>query len=77
MTDAPILPAEVRALKTFAAFMMAPNQMLCFSGPELEKHGAALEALSDKELLTREKRAGAYSLTRSGYEEMKRACTAP
>ncbi|MEN1680369.1 MAG: hypothetical protein AAGJ46_12320 [Planctomycetota bacterium] len=76
MTETQIQPAETRALKTFAAFMMSPNQMLCFSGPELEKHRAALETLSDKELLTREKRAGAYSLTRSGYEEMKRACTA-
>lgn len=62
---------EERALKTFREYLMTPNRMLCFSGPSLEQHGKALEELSEKELLSREKRPGAYSLTQAGYSAMQ------
>jgi hypothetical protein len=50
---------------------MPPNKMLCFSGPEYEKHKKALEILADKQLLVREKFKGAYSLTAAGFETMQ------
>lgn len=77
MKETELKPNEERALGEFSAYLMTPSRMLCFSGPELEKHGAALETLSDKDLLIREKPRGAYSLTPSGYSAMKRACESP
>ena len=65
--------SERSTLGEFANFLMTPHKMLCFSGPVLEKHTAALETLSDKNLLRREERPGAYSLTRAGYSAMKSA----
>ena len=50
---------------------MTPGQMLCFFGPDLEKHQAALQNMTAKELLVKEQFKGAYSLTRSGFEAMK------
>jgi predicted transcriptional regulator len=45
--------------------------MLCFFGPNLEKHDAALKQLMDKDLLVKEQFKGAYSLTRAGFEAMR------
>lgn len=45
--------------------------MLCFSGPNLETNKAALEILSDKDLLVREQFKGGYSLTPAGFAAMK------
>lgn len=67
-----VTKSEARTLNEFSSFLMTPHQMLCFSGPGLEKHTAALESLAEKELLLREKRLGAYSLTEAGYAAMKR-----
>jgi hypothetical protein len=48
--------------------------MLCFFGPDLAKHQAALRQLTDKDLLVQEHFYGAYSLTRAGFEAMKSCC---
>jgi hypothetical protein len=47
--------------------------MLCFFGPDLEKHKVALQKMTERELLVKEQFKGAYSLTRAGFEAMK-AC---
>lgn len=47
--------------------------MLCFFGPNLEKHKTALQQLTKKDFLIKEEFKGAYSLTRAGYDAMK-AC---
>ena len=62
---------EQRALRVFRQYLMTPHRMLCFSGPNLEQHETALEALSNKDFLRREKRPGSYSLTRAGFTAMK------
>ncbi|MEO0529130.1 MAG: hypothetical protein AAF266_01000 [Planctomycetota bacterium] len=66
---------ELRVLETFREYLMTPNQMLCFSGPDLESKKSALESLADKEVLTRELRDGAYSLTAEGYAQMNEVTT--
>lgn len=73
MTPTTLTKSEARTLSEFSSFLMTPHQMLCFSGPVLEKHTVALESLAEKELLRREKRLGAYSLTEAGYAAMKRS----
>ncbi|MEM8681433.1 MAG: hypothetical protein AAGF97_18970 [Planctomycetota bacterium] len=65
--------SETRVLNKFREFQMNPNEMLCFYGPDLKAKKAALNSLVEKQLLLREKFAGAYSLTRAGYESMRRA----
>ena len=50
--------------------------MLCFYGPDLEKHKTALQKLTDKQLLVKERFKGGFSLTEAGYQAMK-ACTSP
>jgi len=65
--------SEQRVLRTFRKFLITPGEMLCFSGPNLEQDKAALELLSDKDMLSKEKFKGGYSLTQSGFAAMK-AC---
>lgn len=72
MSDS-ISPRERQVLHTFNEFLMTPRQMLCFSGPEHERHVDALETMVEKDLLVEEGFAGGYSLTESGFEAMK-AC---
>lgn len=64
-------PSEKKALRTFRQYLITPGIMLCFYGPELEKHRAALQQLTEKELLVKEKFKGAYSLTHAGFRAMK------
>ena len=66
--------AEQRALRTFRQYLVTPGQMLCFYGPDLEKHKAALQRLTDRQLLVKERFKGGFSLTEAGYQAMK-ACT--
>jgi hypothetical protein len=66
-------PSEKNALLTFRQYLITPGKMLCFYGPDLEKHKSALQQLADKDLLVTEKFNGAYSLTHAGFEAMK-AC---
>lgn len=42
--------------------------MLCFFGPNLERHKTALQNLTKKDYLVKEHFKGAYSLTRAGIE---------
>jgi len=63
--------SEQRVLRTFRQFLMTPGKMLCFSGPNLKQDKAALEAMTDKELLVKEGFKGGYSLTRTGFAAMK------
>lgn len=44
--------------------------MLCFSGSNFEQAQAALDLLSDKELLIKEQFKGGFSLTQAGYAAM-------
>ncbi len=66
-----LTPAEQRALQIFRQFLMGPGKMLCFSGPNLDRHRAALRQLTEKEMLVKEQFKGGYSLTETGYEAMK------
>ncbi len=63
--------AELRVLSTFRTYLMAPGRMLCFSGPDLERDRPALELLSSKKLLEKERFKGGYSLTKAGFAAMK------
>ena len=62
--------AEVRVLRTFRSFLVTPGQMLCFDGPSLKKNKAALEQLTSKDMLVKERFEGAYSLTPDGFAAM-------
>ena len=62
---------EVSVLRRFRQFLMTPGQMLCFYGPDLDKFKAALQAMTKKQLLVKERLKGAYSLTPAGFEAMK------
>ncbi len=63
--------SEIAALRTFRQHLLTPGKMLCFSGPNLEKHEAALQQLTESDLLVKEKFKGAYSLTVAGFRAMK------
>ena len=45
--------------------------MLCFYGPSLKQNKTALQQLTNKELLVKEKFKGGYSLTPDGFNAMK------
>ena len=62
---------EQRALQAFQEYLVTPGEMLCFCGPDLEKHKAALRSLTEKKLLVKERFKGGYSLTTDGYVAMK------
>lgn len=64
-------PAEQRVMKTFRMFYMEAGEMLCFNGIDLAAKTPALDSLVHKKFLTREKFAGAFSLTSAGYSEMR------
>ena len=65
--------SEQRVLRTFREFRVAPGQMLCFDGPTLKKHNAAVRQLIDKDLLVRESFQGGFSLTPAGFEVMQQS----
>ena len=58
-------------MRTFRQFLVTPGKMLCFFGPDLERHRPALLKLTEKDLLVKEQFKGAYSLTYAGFEAMK------
>ena len=62
---------EQTVLRTYRKYLITPGQMLCFSGPDLERHQAILEQMSDSELLIKESFKGGYSLTEIGFSAMK------
>lgn len=63
--------AEKSVLKTFRTFQMQPGEMLCFNGLDLDTKSPALDLLVGKKFLTREKFKGAFSLTQTGYFQMR------
>ena len=64
-------PGEKTVLRTFRKYLVTPGEMLCFFGPNLEKHKLALQHLTAKDLLVKEHFKGAYFLTQAGFEAMK------
>ena len=62
--------ADRSLLAVFRRFMTRPGEMLCFFGPQLDKHRKALARLTHQGLLTQERFRGAYSLTQSGFAAM-------
>jgi hypothetical protein len=62
--------SEQAALAVFRSFMVGAGEMLCFQGPQLEKHGATLRQLAEKNLVVKESFAGGYSLTAAGFKAM-------
>jgi hypothetical protein len=62
--------AEQSALAVFRSFMVRAGQMVCFPAPQLEKHRATLQRLTEKNLVVREQFAGGYSLTPNGFAAM-------
>lgn len=65
--------SEQRVLRTFDDFLVAPGEMLCFYGPDLERNRAALKTLAEKDLIVKERFKGGYSLTPEGFAVMKDA----
>jgi hypothetical protein len=63
--------ADRSLLAVFRRFMTHPGEMLCFFGPQLERHSKALSRLTHQGLLIEERFGGAYSLTQSGYAAMR------
>lgn len=61
---------EKRIFRTFREYLVAPGEMLCFSGQNFEQDKVTLELMSDKDLLDREAFKGGYSLTRAGFSAM-------
>lgn len=66
-----LTPSEKTVLRTFRQYLVTPGKMLCFFGPNLEKHQAALQELTEKDFLVKEQFKGAYSMTRAGFEASK------
>lgn len=54
----------------FRQFLVTPGEMLCFFGPDLDKHKVALQRMTERDLLVKEQFKGAYSLTQAGFEAM-------
>ena len=63
--------SEQRVLRHFRKFLITPGEMLCFSGPSLEQDTVTLDLMSDKNLLSKEKFKGGYSLTQAGFAAMQ------
>lgn len=63
--------SEKKVLRTFQQYMVTPGKMLCFFGPNLEKYQAALQQLTDRDLLVKEQFKGAYSMTLAGAKAMR------
>ena len=61
---------EQRVLNIFRRFRVTPGQMLCFSGPQLKQHYSTLAALTNKQVLVKERFKGGYSLTTAGFAAM-------
>ena len=66
-----LTPSEEAVLDVFRVYRIAFGEMLCFTGPQLDKHKASLRQLAEKEFLVAERFAGGYSLTRTGVAAMK------
>lgn len=63
--------AELSVLSVFRSFLVKTGEMICFTGPQLQKYGPTLAGLAKKNLVVREHCAGGYSLTREGFVAMR------
>jgi hypothetical protein len=63
--------AERSVLAVFRTFLVKTGEMICFTGPQLQKYGPTLAGLAKKNLVVREHYAGGYSLTREGFVAMR------
>ena len=63
--------SERRVLMAFRKSLITPGQMLCFYGPTLKQNKNALEQLTERDFLIKERFEGGYSLTRAGFVAMK------
>lgn len=64
---------ERRVLSIFRQFQVGPHQMLCFNSQQVKSYRNAFKLLMEKGFLIREDFSGAFSLTRDGFTEMKKA----
>lgn len=58
------------ALDVFRSYRVASGQILCFHGPHLEKYRDSLGYCTKAGLISKERFAGAYSLTAAGFRTM-------
>lgn len=63
---------EEQVLRIFSRFLMVPEKMLCLSLAEATTLLPALESLIRSGFLRNEQFHGRYSLTREGYQLMKK-----
>jgi hypothetical protein len=66
-----VLVSDQSALDVFRSYMILPGQMLCFHGPIMDKHRDSLRRLTADGMLRKERFAGGYSLTSSGFAAIK------
>lgn len=62
---------ERRVLRVFRQYLVTPGQMLCFYGQTLRGYSVALNELTRKDLVVKERFKGGYSLTEAGFAAMK------
>jgi hypothetical protein len=62
--------AEREVLDSFRTYLIQPGEMLCFHGQTLLQFEKPLHLLVDKQMVRKERVAGAYCLTRAGFAAM-------
>jgi hypothetical protein len=62
--------SELRVLDHFRRYRMAPGEMLCLNGQQIDSMGPGLDALIARRLLLPEGARSAYYLTHDGFEVM-------
>ena len=65
-------PAECSVLSVFRKCLMTPDKVLSFDQANLETFQVPLAKLAGKGLLVAQETPGAYSLTKTGFDAMKR-----
>ncbi len=67
-----ISEGESQVLSIFQRYLMSAGKMLCLSSQEVESHRQSLSRLVEAGLLVTESFRGAYSLTSSGFDVMRK-----
>ena len=62
-----MLVSDQSVLDVYRSYMISTGQMLCFHGPIMDKHRDSLRRLTADGLLIKERFAGGYSLTATGF----------
>jgi hypothetical protein len=63
---------EQSVLGIFHKYMISQGQMFCFNGTDSDNYGDSIRLLIQKGLLLAENSTGRYSLTATGFAEMKK-----